>query len=280
MEPLNSTDVIAIASLIGGIFGRGGGNELNSALTMQAFVDVWPRGRSQGLARVPLQERPRSADHDRQELPVRERAPSSRGPRCPTRQRHRDRDRPVRRRRAAGDLGKLGRQGRAALEAAGHASNWELVSAKHSTNGHPIAVLGPQVGYYVPQILMEEDLHGAGHRRPRRRLRRGQPFVELGHGRDYAWSATTATSDNVDTFAEVLCKDTVHYIYRGKCVPMEKLEKAESWSPNAIDSTAPAPRRWSPTGPCTGSSSRRGKVHGKKVAFVHQRSTYFTRPIR
>ncbi|HEX2706787.1 MAG TPA: penicillin acylase family protein [Solirubrobacterales bacterium] len=39
MEPWKPTDVIAIASLIGGIFGRGGGNELNSALTMQAFVD-------------------------------------------------------------------------------------------------------------------------------------------------------------------------------------------------------------------------------------------------
>ncbi len=38
MEPWKSTDVIAIASLIGGIFGQGGGNELNSALTMQAFV--------------------------------------------------------------------------------------------------------------------------------------------------------------------------------------------------------------------------------------------------
>ena len=39
MEPWKPTDVIAIASLIGGIFGRGGGNELNSALTMQAFVE-------------------------------------------------------------------------------------------------------------------------------------------------------------------------------------------------------------------------------------------------
>ena len=39
MEPWKPTDVVAIASLIGGIFGRGGGNELNSALTMQSFVD-------------------------------------------------------------------------------------------------------------------------------------------------------------------------------------------------------------------------------------------------
>ena len=35
--------------------------------------------------------------------------------------------------------------------------------------------MGPQVGYYIPQILMEEDLHGPGHRRSRRGLPRRQP---------------------------------------------------------------------------------------------------------
>ena len=69
------------------------------------------------------------------------------------------------------------------------------------------AVLGPQVGYYIPQILMEEDLHGPGIDARGAAFAGVNLFVELGHGRDYAWSATTATSDNVDTFAEVLCKD-------------------------------------------------------------------------
>ena len=69
--------------------------------------------------------------------------------------------------------------------------------------------MGPQVGYYVPQILMEEDLHGPGIDA------RGAAFAGVNlasssaTARDYAWSATTATSDNVDTFAEVLCKDSV-----------------------------------------------------------------------
>src|SRR6185437_14615787 len=36
----------------------------------------------------------------------------------------------------------------AALAGPALMSNWELVNAKHSTNGHPIAVMGPQVGYY------------------------------------------------------------------------------------------------------------------------------------
>lgn len=36
-QPWKLTDVIAEASLIGGIFGKGGGNELNAALALQAF---------------------------------------------------------------------------------------------------------------------------------------------------------------------------------------------------------------------------------------------------
>src|SRR5204863_3868013 len=97
-----------------------------------------------------------------------------------------------------------------ALQGPPHASNWELVSAKHSSNKHAIAVMGPQVGYYVPEVLMEEDLHGPGIDARGAAFPGVNLYVELGHGRDYAWSATTATSDNVDTFAEVLCEDELH----------------------------------------------------------------------
>ena len=33
----------------------------------------------------------------------------------------------------------------------------------------------------------------------------GTGIVELGRGEDYAWSATSAGSDNIDTVAEKLC---------------------------------------------------------------------------
>ena len=102
--------------------------------------------------------------------------------------------------------------------------------------------MGPQVGYFVPQILMEEDLHGPGIDARGAAFAGVNLYVQLGHGRDYAWSATTATSDNVDTFAEVLCKDNFHYLYRGKCKAMEKLDQTNSWTPNAIDPTPPARR--------------------------------------
>jgi acyl-homoserine lactone acylase PvdQ len=57
---------------------------------------------------------------------------------------------------------RLDRRGAPHALAGSAASNWELVSARESRTGHPLGVLGPQVGYYNPQILMEEELHGPG----------------------------------------------------------------------------------------------------------------------
>src|SRR5437773_2690621 len=87
---------------------------------------------------------------------------------------------------------------------------------------------------------MEEDLHGPGFDAAGASFPGVNLYVELGHGRDYAWSATTADSDVEDTFAEVLCKDNFHYLYRGKCLPMTRLERKNSWHPNALDQSPPA----------------------------------------
>ena len=124
--------------------------------------------------------------------------------------------------------------------------------------------MGPQVGYFVPQILMEEDLHGPGIDARGAAFAGVNLYVELGHGRDYAWSATTATSDNVDTFAEVLCKDKFHYLYRGKCQPMEKLVKTESWAPNAIDPTEAGAQTLTAYRTVHGIVYARGKVGGQE----------------
>jgi acyl-homoserine lactone acylase PvdQ len=235
MEPWKPTDVIAIASLVGGIFGRGGGNELHSALTMEAMVErmgkvagrkAWEGFRSKNDPEAPTTiSKPfpyetRSAFAKRglalpepksiYEPPVASGAGASA--------------------QSSSGLNTVGGRLARGLEEAGHASNWELISAKRSADGHPIAVMGPQVGYYVPQILMEEDLHGPGIDARGASFPGLNLYVELGHGRDYAWSATTATSDNVDTFAEVLCKDKFHYLYKGKCLAMEKLTRRRAGS--------------------------------------------------
>ena len=91
-------------------------------------------------------------------------------------------------------------------------------------------------------------------------------MVQLGHGRDYAWSATTATSDNVDTFAEVLCQDDIHYMWNGQCRPMDKLDRTNSWTPNASDQTPPGSETLTAYRTVHGIVYARGKVRRKPVA--------------
>jgi hypothetical protein len=273
------SDVIAEASLIGGIFGKGGGNEVRSAQLLQALrqrfgrkrgAAAWRDFRSKNDPEAPTTVLKRTFRYETTSpfakrglaLPdpgsVQFTKPSAGASSSSS---------------ATG--ASIGSQLLRAFTAHHHASNWELVSAAHSATGHPIGVLGPQVGYYVPEILMEEDLHGPGFDA------RGATFpgvnlmVQLGHGRDYAWSATTATDDNIDTFAEVLCQDDFHYLYKGQCRAMDKLDRTNSWMPNASDKTPSGSETLTVYRTVHGLVYARGTVRGKKVAFVSARTTYF-----
>ena len=84
-------------------------------------------------------------------------------------------------------------------------SNALLVDAAHSAGGHPIAVFGPQVAYFIPEILHEEDLHGPGIHARGAAFPGTDIYVELGHGTHYAWSATSAGSDLIDQRLELIC---------------------------------------------------------------------------
>jgi acyl-homoserine lactone acylase PvdQ len=282
-QPWKVTDVIATASLIGGIFGKGGGNEVNSALALQAFEKrfgsrrgrrAWSDFRAKSDPEAPTTIAKRfpyetGSPFSKRGLALPDRGSVTFTPVAP----------PLGGAETSAaripDDGSIGSQLMRQLRAGPpHASNWELVSAKHSTTGHPIAVMGPQVGYYVPEILMEEDLHGPGIDARGAAFPGVNLYVQLGHGRDYAWSATTATSDNVDTFAEVLCQDDVHYLYKGSCRAMERLDRTNSWTPNGGDQTPPGSETLSALRTAHGIVYARGTVGGKKVAFVSARTTY------
>jgi acyl-homoserine lactone acylase PvdQ len=279
-ETWKTTDVIATASLIGGIFGKGGGNELRSALTLQAFQSrfgaakgrrSWSDFRSKDDPEAPTTVARRFPYETTSPFATRGLAMPDRGsvqfpPVGP----------PLPGASASGvNDGSIGAQlmrqlgGGKAL-----ASNWELVSARRSATGRPIAVMGPQVGYYVPQILMEEDLHGPGIDARGAAFPGVNLYVQLGHGRDYAWSATTATSDNVDTYAEILCQDDFHYLYKGRCLAMDKLERSNSWAPNASDTTPPGSETLTAYRTVHGIVYARGATGGRKVAYVSARTTY------
>jgi acyl-homoserine lactone acylase PvdQ len=281
-EPWQGIDVIATASLIGGIFGKGGGNEVGSAQLLTALEKrfgarkgrrAWADFRSKNDPEAPttvigkrfpyetgspFAKRGLAVPDAGSVVPVAVAPPVAAGTRSAT------------------DDGSIGAQLLRQFAAHPHASNWELVSARESATGHPVGVLGPQVGYYVPQILMEEDLHGPHFDAIGATFPGVNVMVQLGHGRDYAWSATTATDDNVDTFAEVLCQDDMHYLYKGRCLKMEVLPRTNAWTPSAGDTSTPAgSETLTAYRTVHGIVYARGTVGGKAVVFTRARTTYF-----
>ncbi len=148
-------------------------------------------------------------------------------------------------------------------------SNALLISGKRSANGHPIFVAGPQVGYFSPEILMEEDLHGGGLDA------RGVAFpglgfyLQIGRGPDYAWSATSASSDVTDQFAETLCGgDDLHYLFKGTCRAMGTFDAGTL---KGLGTTPDTELTFHTTvhGPVVGYATS----NGTKVAIASQRST-------
>jgi acyl-homoserine lactone acylase PvdQ len=161
-------------------------------------------------------------------------------------------------------------------------SNAVVISGRYSASGHPIAVFGPQTGYFSPQLLMLEELQGPGISARGVAFAGLNMYVLIGRGQDYAWSATSAEQDITDTFAVPLCTvdgsaptvNSDHYLYHGQCLAMEVLERRNSWSPNTADPTPSGSYRLVALRTRYGLVSWRGLVGGQPVAFTHLRSTY------
>ena len=111
------------------------------------------------------------------------------------------------------------------------ASNFLLVGPHHSRDGHPLAVMGPQLGYFYPEIVMQADLHGGGID-AQGVIAPISPYVFIGRGRDFAWSLTSAGSQNTMQFLEKLCnpdkspptRASDHYVYNGACIPLNTVD--------------------------------------------------------
>jgi acyl-homoserine lactone acylase PvdQ len=146
------------------------------------------------------------------------------------------------------------------------ASNALLVGAKRSQTGHPLFVAGPQVGYFFPEFFAEMELAGGGFA-TRGAVFPGVPFVLIGRGPDFAWSATSSQADNLDLFVETLCENDREYLYRGQCQPMRRFFVGTLRAPGGSDQ--PVAYYETAHGPVVGYAT----VGGKRVAVAVQRST-------
>jgi acyl-homoserine lactone acylase PvdQ len=159
----------------------------------------------------------------------------------------------------------------------GAMSNAILVSARESASGRPLAVFGPQTGYFAPQALMEQEVQAPGISARGVAFPGVNLYVQIGRGRGYAWSATTSAQDIVDTFAVPLCDDT-HYRYRGECLEIERMERRNAWQPNAADATPEGTETLVTERTRLGLVVGRGTIKGKPVLYTRLRATYGHEP--
>lgn len=302
IKPFTLTDLIAIASVVGGQFGGGGGGEVESALSLLAAQRRY--GVAEGTAvweSFRQREDPEAVltVHDGTRFPYAGKPASPRGIALPDpgsvvrEQLVHDRTgsaaTPARTRVAAPkrleplrgthDDGVLPP---GSLAPGRGMSNALMVSGEHTASGRPLAVFGPQTGYFAPQLLMVQELQGPGISARGVSFAGVGMYVQMGRGRDYAWSATSAAQDLTDTYAVELCSpsggtpapDASHYLHRGRCVPMEKLERRNAWRPSVADSTAVGSYRMQVWRTAYGLVTHRATVNGTPVAYTALRSTY------
>ena len=90
----------------------------------------------------------------------------------------------------------------------------------------------------------------------------------IGRGPDFAWTVTSSTGDNIDTFAETLCgADDRHYLYKGTCREMDVLDAG------ALRSAGRPEERLQLLLTAHGVVQGYATVGGRRVALAQQRST-------
>ncbi|GIE99320.1 penicillin acylase family protein [Paractinoplanes rishiriensis] len=285
------TDLVAIAGVIGGLFGGGGGTEMQSALVRIASRakygnavgdQVWQQFRAQNDPEAVL------TLHNGQSFPYGQGNPDAAGVAMPdpgtaTPQ-------PIvfdktgsAATAASGTSAIADSLGTLTLDSASRGmSNAAVVSAAHSATGHPVAVFGPQTGYFAPQLLMLQELQGPGISSRGIAFSGLNLYTLIGRGPDYAWSATSSIQDITDTYAVKLCNTdgsaatlaSTGYVYHGQCLAMENLTQQNAWAPTTADSTAAGSYRLTVQRTRYGLVTWRGLVGGAPTAFTSLRSTY------
>ena len=152
-----------------------------------------------------------------------------------------------------------------------NASNFLTVSPQTSASGNSLAVMGPQLGYYYPEIVMQMHLKTPEWEAQGAAVPGLAHYILIGRSKNYAWSLTSANQDVRDVFVEVLCdsggstptRDTGSYLHDGECIPFEIFEAGTIGGTPIVYPT-------SVHGPVIGTAT----VAGEPVALTRQRSTF------
>ncbi|MEU8586342.1 penicillin acylase family protein [Streptomyces sp. NPDC048664] len=281
IDHFKPTDLVALAAVIGSLFGSGGGGEVSNAVSLlaaqskygvQEGTKVWESFRERNDPEAAL------TVHDGRSFPYASKPDSPQGEALPDAGSVTPEPLVYDRTGSAATAGAAKASTSAATTALSSArrgmSNALVVSGKHTASGHPVAVFGPQTGYFAPQLLMLQEIQGPGISARGASFAGLSMYVELGRGQDYSWSATTSGQDIIDTYAVELCQDDHHYLYHGTCTAMDEIEQKNAWKPTLADSTAAGSytmRAWRTK---YGPVAYRATVGGKKVAYTTLRSSY------
>ncbi len=297
IKPFQPTDMVAIASVVGGLFGAGGGGEVQSALVKLAAQNRYgPAQGEQVWQAFRMQNDPEAVTTAHQPFPYGASPPNPQGVATP------DQGSVTPERLVYDEVGGKGIAKQTVpknlqplkgifndgvlpknlLSKTHGMSNALAVSGEHTDTGNPVAVWGPQTGYFAPQLLMLQELDGPGLRARGVAFAGVSMYVQLGRGVDYSWSATSAGQDITDTYAVELCepngqpatKQSTSYLFHGQCVPMERLERKNAWKPTVADGTAAGSYTLVMWRTRYGLVQSRATVGGKFVAYTVLRSTY------
>ncbi|MGA2321221.1 MAG: penicillin acylase family protein [Solirubrobacteraceae bacterium] len=262
LPTVTATDAIAGFAFIGSIFGNGGGNEVaNSDFLAKLQAKL---GSSEGLKVFrDLREvnDPEAPTTTSKPFPY-DQVPSGPTPGA-----------------VVIDPGSMSTTASAAIKATNasrrKASNFLVVGASRTRSGHPLAVMGPQLGYFYPEIVMQADLHGPGID-AEGIVAPISPYVFIGRGRDFAWSLTSAGSENTQQFLLKLCnpdkspptRESESYEYHGECIPMTTFDAGELGEGNG-EAAHEVYFKESVYGPVSGTVT----VKGQPYAIANDRAT-------
>lgn len=259
--PLTVNDVIAVTAFIGSIFGAGGGGEAaNADLLARLQAQLGDDTGYKAWDDVMLADDPEAPTTISKTFKY---GPLTGGP--VTGSVTVD----------AGSIQSINPRVPAAMAAAAparlRASNFLVTARSRSANNHSLAVMGPQLGYYYPEIVQQIDLHGPDFQAQGAAVPGLAMYILIGRTPDYAWSLTSAGHDVRDVFAEELCEPngsaptraSKHYRYKGVCTAMDTFNAGRLGTNDLIYNLTVH-------GPVFATAT----VDGKPFALARKRSTF------